>query len=750
MGQYERMIRRFETSNFEFQQRLAVIPIGTNRDPKNQNRYYHNLHVFMKNLASLQRERGRDTVGLDAALISANDLTRDIRETLAIYEKASWRKDIPFDVFCNYVLPYRLGFEPPDNWREYFIKSFFRTNDSLFFNKDIAHASWAVYEWLVRRKRDFLGRMGRNGYDLPYLPPDFLDQLPLGSCYQLAPVEVAAMRSAGIPAAIDFTPHYANENADHEWAAIVLDSTHCIPFQLPFARDGGGRSEPPSIWASYKEPNSILSKVYRITFSPDYDSHFFQRGYCSYLPDYFDDPFLKDVTALYTLTSDLVLPLTAQTTGDSRWCYLAVFSCPSWTPVAWGRVSNHWAAFKDIGRGGVYLPISLSRKSMRVLNYPFLLRADGEVHSFVPDTSHLIAVRLTRKYPLDGRNLKLYSRRMIGGVFQGASEPDFSDATDLYVIKTDPGDQFRTIYVHDKRAFKYLRYVAPNGSYGNVAEVEFYWDSFSPKSLSGRVIGTTGARNEDSRRVVGAAFDGDPRSFVDLANPDGNWMGLELYEKSRVKKIRYLARVQDWMPLTMINGVFQGADSPDFNDAVTLYTVKNNPGDYYNAAYPKVRRRFRYVRYLSPEGAHCNVAEIEFYSGVADRNPLIGKTIGTGGSRYGDPKTGRQSAFDGDPTTFFNAKQANSAWVGLRFSKKQQIRKIRFLPRNDLNDIYPGDLYELFFWNNKWVSLGRMRADTTFLVYKNVPSNAILWLRDLSAGVEERIFTYENGQQVWR
>lgn len=29
-------------------------------------------------------------------------------------------------------------------------------------------------------------------------------------------------------------------------------------------------------------------------------------------------------------------------------------------------------------------------------------------------------------------------------------------------------------------------------------------------------------------------------------------------------------------------------------------------------------------------------------------------------------------------------------------------------------------------------------------------SNAILWLRNHSEGNEERIFTYENGMQVWR
>jgi hypothetical protein len=37
----------------------------------------------------------------------------------------------------------------------------------------------------------------------------------------------------------------------------------------------------------------------------------------------------------------------------------------------------------------------------------------------------------------------------------------------------------------------------------------------------------------------------------------------------------------------------------------------------------------------------------------------------------------------------------------------------------------------------------------TVLSYENAPINALFWLRNHTAGVEERIFTYENGEQVW-
>ena len=36
-----------------------------------------------------------------------------------------------------------------------------------------------------------------------------------------------------------------------------------------------------------------------------------------------------------------------------------------------------------------------------------------------------------------------------------------------------------------------------------------------------------------------------------------------------------------------------------------------------------------------------------------------------------------------------------------------------------------------------------------YLEYDNVPDNALLLLRNLTKGKEERIFTYEDGKQVW-
>ncbi len=68
-----------------------------------------------------------------------------------------------------------------------------------------------------------------------------------------------------------------------------------------------------------------------------------------------------------------------------------------------------------------------------------------------------------------------YESRMTGGVFQAAASADFSDAVTLYTIPAAPASTVLTAQaVTDSVPFRYFRYLAPNNSNGNVAEIEFW------------------------------------------------------------------------------------------------------------------------------------------------------------------------------------------------------------------------------------------------------------------------------------
>ena len=165
----------------------------------------------------------------------------------------------------------------------------------------------------------------------------------------------------------------------------------------------------------------------------------------------------------------------------------------------------------------------------------------------------------------------------------------------------------------------------------------------------------------------------------------------------------------------------------------------------------KPQKTYRYWRYVSAKNKGCNLAELAFYSDKEEKE-LTGTIIGTNASvRYDTMPMDKSKVFDKDILTYYEAPSTvDYPWVGLDFNKPVSINKIIYTPRNDDNNIHAGDLYELFYWEyNHWMSLGQQRAIESKLTYTTVPDNALLLLKDLTKGEEERIFTYENDKQVW-
>jgi hypothetical protein len=198
----------------------------------------------------------------------------------------------------------------------------------------------------------------------------------------------------------------------------------------------------------------------------------------------------------------------------------------------------------------------------------------------------------------------------------------------------------------------------------------------------------------------------------------------------------------------MINGVFEGSNSSDFADKDTLFEIQSRPYRLYNEASTNMDKAYRYVRYFGPKGGFCNIAEIALYREKTDTLTLEGKVIGTP-NKEPDPNR-YTNAFDKNTETSFHYKDGYGGWVGLDLGRPEKISRIVYTPRNRDNYVRPGDLYELFYiGNDTWESLGKQNATSDSLFYKKVPKNALLYLRNHTKGIEERIFIYQNGNQIW-
>lgn len=138
--------------------------------------------------------------------------------------------------------------------------------------------------------------------------------------------------------------------------------------------------------------------------------------------------------------------------------------------------------------------------------------------------------------------------------------------------------------------------------------------------LSGSVIGSTYSvdyrtgQKSTTVNTAADAFDSNLSTYFASYDRSYTWAGLDLGEKHVITRVGWSPRNDGLGPGRMVFGMFQGANSPDFLDAVPIYmiTEKGTIGvmDYSDV---DCSRGFRYVRYVGPSDARCNIAEIEFY-----------------------------------------------------------------------------------------------------------------------------------------
>lgn len=315
--------------------------------------------------------------------------------------------------------------------------------------------------------------------------------------------------------------------------------------------------------------------------------------------------------------------------------------------------------------------------------------------------------------------------------------PHFTDVTDEYCATTDVVRP-----VPDKYKDKKVAYICVFDNrnwvpvhYGNVCNgfVGF-------KSMGRGIV-----------YMAGFYVDGE---IVPFGNPflitdDGRVKDFELNHNKKIKmkllrKYPFMG-AQDYFNSRMNGGQFQGSNKSDFSDSTVFHIHKGiTNGNWYDIPV-NTDGQFKYLRYMGGKGSYCNINELEFFG--PDGNKLEGSVIGTDGESWAK----KENVFDGNILTGFCANSPDGNWVGLKLAKPSRISKIKYIGRNDGNGIEIGDVYELYCWNPKgyWDLIETKKATDNVIYFNNVPSGGLYILKDVTKGVEERIFTYDGSKQVW-
>lgn len=204
----------------------------------------------------------------------------------------------------------------------------------------------------------------------------------------------------------------------------------------------------------------------------------------------------------------------------------------------------------------------------------------------------------------------------------------------------------------------------------------------------------------------------------------------------------------------LIGDIFECSNNADFLNPTTIHTIRDSTMHITDVEI-KDENSYKYIRYnVKTIAPPTKFVELKFYgkSGSLEQE-IEGELV------YSDKNVPRlinhvEHAFDNNYLTYFHLesvlRKTSDVWFGVEFEKPTRISKIRYMCESDLNCIFPGHSYELYYLDDaSWIPIERKVAETNYVDFNYVPTNKIYLLRNLTEGKEEYSFTYENGKQVW-
>ena len=472
--------------------------------------------------------------------ITADFLIKNIDYSFELWNNGVLR-NITFEDFCEYVLPYKAHQEPLILWKDSSLFQYFDVSDIKDYDLDIN-----IY-------RDYINKLIPS-YKL-INPNRLIDTLLINykfDCVDFAFRNLQIFRAMGVPTAVDFVPYFSTTNGRHYWYANIDNSylnKNC---------------------SSY---NNLcgMAKVYRKTYSINP----FVKDKINFVPTFMNDPHIKDVTNKYVDVIDLKYNF-GNIPSYVQYAYLAIFGNLGWKEVAWDKLNKKEAIFKNMGKGVIYMPTYYDKKKQVYGRYPILVKENGITKELIPNKDSLQDIRLKRKYPFSSIG-EYYGEKLLKCRFV-ASNNKFRFKT-ISSIDTYKNMEYDTLKINDLENYKYWG-ISLEDNIGNscdIGEVKFYNKKGEEIKGTPFMINKEGNYRENTEcRLL---FDDNELTYVTLQSK--NIIGIKLEKPEAVSYITYISRNDQ-------NGVYAGDDYEllyfENNKWISFERkfAKNNYIDFYN------------------------------------------------------------------------------------------------------------------------------------------------------------------------
>lgn len=462
-------------------------------------------------------------------------LVRNIEWAFKVWREQPWGKNVPFGQFCEYVLPYRVGNERLEPWREKLYYEFMpaierhrgdpRLEDPLF-------AARVLLDSLFKSPYRFTGQMGSSVRIGPRIA-----EWKAGSCLDLCDMVVYIFRALGIPCSIEELPLRGDNNVPHYWNAVVDTAGQTWWFSMFYWKQ---RLVPAA------EYGDVYGKVFRQRFSLNHELAGGLAEKPSRLHPVFRYPCFDDVTRAYAGEKSFTLSVPGhrlvRPVEAGSPLYLCMSTRLDWKPVACIPYDGREARFPDCHGGTVYClaTYDAGHRRLQTVSHPFSVDRETGAMAFRTATGRRGDVVLLSKFGMIG---EFFLGRMVGGVFEGSQTPDFRRRDTLHLIREAPSRLVTQVRTDTARRYRYVRYFGPYKGYCNISEVAFYGSPSDSLPLQGTVIGPERGAHGDHSYFM--AMDGQTDTSYDHPTLYDGWVGLDLGARKAVGRIAYSPRNRD-------------------------------------------------------------------------------------------------------------------------------------------------------------------------------------------------------------
>ena len=412
----------------------------------------------------------------DSQVVTANFLIQNVEFAYRAWKTNPWARDINFETFCEYVLPYRLENEHIESWRPQFYNEYSRKAGKFRKVTDVKPASKLATSLRTQRGLESV---------YPYsMDISAVNLMRMGRCYDIGRYRVMVLRSVGIPATLDYVPHWGNYPGEHGVVKIVTlnqqkllenkNTTENISTLFESSSFMQGKKLnmengdlPEGIEVQYSK---TIPKVYRHTWSvqPERKHILDIADKDELIPDY--RICIKDVTDEYVTCSDVRLVLDEP---EHRVGYLCVSERGEWIPVICSAIeADGQTLFRNMGKNIIYLPTVYENKRMRPAGRPFYLDDKGDMHQICAHKTDKQSMRLLAKYTFFSYTA-VHATSLKGGYFEGSDREDFKGADSLGTISGIPYYMYN-ITVNSSKKYRYVRFTSLQEKNSCLAELSFY------------------------------------------------------------------------------------------------------------------------------------------------------------------------------------------------------------------------------------------------------------------------------------